>query len=61
MESRCFEELPGILALAIPSVEEALLPVMEIVPIQLLAASRAMGRGIPVGVFERGNKVTTSE
>lgn len=51
----------GVKELPIPFVEDRLLPIIEIIPIQLLAIPFATNRGFQAGVFEHGSKVTTLE
>ncbi len=45
----------------IPALDDFVLPIAEIVPVQLLAIELAAQRGFPVGEFRYGTKVTTSE
>ena len=49
------------LGLNIPPLNELVMPIAEIVPVQLLAAELAGLRGFPVGEFRYGSKVTTTE
>ena len=51
----------GIRTLALPRVAEALLPVLEIVPIQLLMVPMAIARGFKPAHFLNGSKVTIIE
>ncbi len=55
------QELPGVYPLAIPSAGPALLPLLEIVPVQLMLISLARARGFDPEVFEHGAKVTLTE
>jgi glutamine---fructose-6-phosphate transaminase (isomerizing) len=45
----------------LPPLDDFVMPIAEIIPIQLLAAELAAQRGFPVGEFRYGTKVTTSE
>ncbi len=45
----------------LPPVDELVRPMVEIIPVQLLAAELAALRGFPVGEFRYGTKVTTTE
>jgi glucosamine--fructose-6-phosphate aminotransferase (isomerizing) len=47
--------------LALPDVEESVLPLVEVVPMQLLASKLAARRGIEPGTFFYSKKVTTVE
>ncbi len=49
----------GVVALALPDV--SLPPLVEIVPLQLLARQIALEQGIAPGSFRYGSKVTTAE
>ncbi|MGE3871961.1 MAG: SIS domain-containing protein [Parvibaculaceae bacterium] len=51
----------GIRALRLPRVNVALLPVLEIIPIQLLMVPMAMARGFEPAQFLNGSKVTVIE
>jgi glucosamine--fructose-6-phosphate aminotransferase (isomerizing) len=53
--------VPGALHIAVPSTDEWLTPILEIVPIQMIAAELAAQRGLQVGHFRYGQKVTTTE
>jgi len=45
----------------VPALDDFLMPIAEIVPVQLLAIELAAQRGFPVGEFRYGTKVTTTE
>lgn len=45
----------------VPSLDDFVLPIAEIVPVQLLAAELAEQRGFVAGEFRHGTKVTTTE
>ena len=45
----------------IPPLDDFVMPIAEIVPVQLLAAELAAQRGFPVGEFRYGTKITTTE
>ena len=51
----------GDLGFNIPALDDFVMPIAEIVPVQLLAAELAAQRGFPVGEFRYGTKVTTTE
>jgi glucosamine--fructose-6-phosphate aminotransferase (isomerizing) len=51
----------GILHLPLPSLSELHAPIVEIVPLQLLAHRMALDKGLPPGKFERAGKVTLEE
>lgn len=51
----------NIRTLALPRVAEALLPVLEILPVQLLMVPMAIARGFKAGQFLNGAKVTAIE
>lgn len=51
----------GIRTLALPRVAEALLPVLEILPLQLLMVPMAIARGFKPAQFLNGSKVTVIE
>lgn len=55
------KELRGVFLLHIPAVEPELLPILEIVPVQLMTVAFAAARGFEPAVFERGHKVTMKE
>jgi glucosamine 6-phosphate synthetase-like amidotransferase/phosphosugar isomerase protein len=48
----------GLLALALPNVADGLLPILEIIPIQLLMVPMAIARGFEPARFRNGSKVT---
>jgi len=52
---------PGIEVLEIPAAPPALLPVLEIVPLQLLMVPLALARGVQPAQFVNGTKVTLVE
>ena len=54
-------EALSALNVSVPAVDEMLSPILEIVPVQLLAAQLAALRGLEVGAFRYGQKVTTTE
>lgn len=45
----------------ISALDDLIMPIAEIVPVQLLAVELAAQRGFPVGEFRYGTKITTSE
>ncbi len=45
----------------LPDLNAAVIPIVEIVPVQLFAARLAEQRGLPVGQFRYGQKITTIE
>ncbi|MBI1259474.1 MAG: SIS domain-containing protein [Chloroflexi bacterium] len=45
----------------VPPLDDFVMPLAEIIPVQLLAAELAAQRGFPVGEFRYGTKVTTTE
>ncbi|MEO8393021.1 MAG: SIS domain-containing protein [Chloroflexota bacterium] len=49
------------LGFSVPALDDFVLPIAEIVPVQLLAAELAAQRGFPVGEFRYGTKITTTE
>lgn len=51
----------GVVQLPIPRADSAILPVLEIVPVQLLTIPLARARGYVPAVFQYGGKVTTEE
>lgn len=51
----------GIMILALPDVAPALLPVLEIIPLQFLMVPLAIARGFTPAVFLNGSKVTLVE
>ena len=54
-------ESANIRALALPAVPEALLPALEIIPIQLMMVPMAIARGFEPAKFLNGAKVTVIE
>src|SRR5262249_47237864 len=54
-------EIKGDLGFGLPLLDDFVLPIAEIVPVQLLAAELAAQRGFPVGEFRYGAKITTTE
>lgn len=60
-EDACTEETAGMKVMTLPMVSEALLPVLEILPIQLLMVPMAIARGFEPAKFLNGSKVTTIE
>jgi glutamine---fructose-6-phosphate transaminase (isomerizing) len=52
---------PNFCDLLLPAVEDDLLPLLEIIPVQLLTLPLAHLRGFQAGVFQVGGKVTFSE
>lgn len=58
---RIGSDLTDDLAFNVPAVDDFVMPLAEIVPVQLLAAELAALRGFPVGEFRHGTKVTTTE
>lgn len=54
-------EVSGPLSIEVPTLDDWLMPLVEIVPIQLLAGELAATRGIVPGEFRHGTKVTTVE
>ncbi len=54
-------EVSGPLSIEVPALDDWLTPLVEIVPIQLLAGELAAARGIVPGEFRHGTKVTTVE
>jgi glucosamine--fructose-6-phosphate aminotransferase (isomerizing) len=55
------QQVQGTLTINVPATDEWRSPIAEIVPIQLLAAQLAKQRGLEVGKFKYGGKVTTTE
>ncbi len=53
--------VPGTLHIAIADVDPLLIPILEIVPVQLLAAELAKAKGLQPGEFRFSGKVTTIE
>jgi glutamine---fructose-6-phosphate transaminase (isomerizing) len=51
----------GIHTLRLPRVSEALLPVLEIVPIRLVMVPMAIARGFTPAQFLNGSKITVIE
>lgn len=54
-------EVSGPLSIEVPVLDDWLMPLVEIVPVQLLAGELATARGIVPGEFRHGTKVTTVE
>lgn len=54
-------QAPGILTMVMPQVSEYASPLLQILPVQLLANSIAEDKGIPAGVFRWGSKITAAE
>ncbi len=54
-------DVPKALTVEVPAASEMLTPVAEIVPVQLIAAQLAARRGLEVGTFRFGQKITTTE
>lgn len=55
------EAAPGVLHIPLPDADEWIAPIAEIIPVQLFAAAFARSRGVEVGKFNFGSKVTTIE
>ena len=47
--------------IALPRVADALLPLLEIVPVQILAMRFAFVKGLEIGKFRHTGQVTTDE
>ncbi|MCC7208736.1 MAG: SIS domain-containing protein [Anaerolineae bacterium] len=54
-------DAPGVLNVAVDSPDDWLLPILEIVPAQCFAAALAAHRGLQVGHFYHGKKITVEE
>jgi glucosamine--fructose-6-phosphate aminotransferase (isomerizing) len=55
------EAARGTMHIAIPDVDPLLAPILEIVPVQLMAAELAKARGLQPGEFRFSGKITTVE
>jgi glucosamine--fructose-6-phosphate aminotransferase (isomerizing) len=55
------DDAAGLSMIAVPRVEDALLPLVEIVPVQILAMRFAFVKGLEIGKFRHTGQVTTDE
>jgi len=55
------EASAGVVQLSIPRADSAVLPISEIIPVQLLTIALAHANGYEPGTFEHSDKVTTEE
>ena len=55
------EDAGGLSMIAVPKVADALLPLVEIIPVQILAMRFAFVKGLEIGKFRHTGQVTTDE
>jgi glucosamine--fructose-6-phosphate aminotransferase (isomerizing) len=55
------EDTKGLNLIAIPKLADALLPLVEIIPVQILAMRFAFVKGLEIGKFRHTGQVTTDE
>jgi glutamine---fructose-6-phosphate transaminase (isomerizing) len=55
------DDAKGLSLIAIPAVADALLPLMEIIPVQIAAMRFAFVKGLEIGKFRHTGQVTTDE
>jgi glucosamine--fructose-6-phosphate aminotransferase (isomerizing) len=55
------EDAGGLSMIALPRVADALLPLVEIIPVQIAAMRFAFVKGLEIGKFRHTGQVTTDE
>jgi glucosamine 6-phosphate synthetase-like amidotransferase/phosphosugar isomerase protein len=55
------EDAAGLSLIGLPAVADAMLPLVEIVPVQIAAMRFAFVKGLEIGKFRHTGQVTTDE